>query len=346
MDELIFHIAQGNELDLAQIEAAIAALVDEKVSEDMKSAFLKALHDRRETAQEIAGFVWALLKRAVNPEIDRARLHGPLLDVCGTGGDRMDLFNVSTTATFVLAAGGAVIVKHGNRSITSKCGGADVLESLGVAIDLPPAAMRQCLERTGIGFMFAPSYHPAFKVIAPVRRRLAAEGVFTVFNILGPLLNPANPDYQLVGVPSETVLPIYAEVFRLLGRKHAWAVHGESGRIGMGVDEISVSGLTQICAVRAGEVSSHTLDPEPLGFMRAGIEALRGGDCEENARILTGILAGEIRGAKRDVVVLNAAAGFVVSELAPDWSKGIALAEEILDSGRALAKLRELQGCA
>lgn len=346
MQDLISHIQDGNELAPQQIETALAALVDTNVSEDEKAAFLKALHDKGESAREVAGFVWALLKRAQDPGIDPTQLSGPLLDVCGTGGDRADVFNVSTTVMFVVAAGGAVIAKHGNRSITSKCGGADVLEALGIRIDLPSDQLKACMEQTGIGFMFAPSYHPAFQAIGPVRRRLAAENVPTVFNILGPLLNPAKPPYQLVGVFSRSFLPILGEAFVLLGRKRAWAVHGASGRVGHGLDEISTIGTTEICEVRNGVMSSHTLEPEPLGFLQTGVEALRGGDCAENARILQGILAGEIRGSKRDVVVLNAAAGFVVSELATDIAQGIALAEEQLDSGRALAKLRELQSFA
>lgn len=343
MQDLTSHIQAGNELAPQQIEAALAALVDTGVDENEKAAFLKALHDKGETAREVAGFVWALLKCSINPDIDPAQLGGPLLDVCGTGGDRADLFNVSTTTMFVLAAGGAVIAKHGNRGITSKCGGADVLEALGVRIDLPPEQLKACMERTGMGFMFAPSYHPAFQAITPARRRLAAENVPTVFNILGPLLNPAQPPYQLVGVFSRSFLPVLSDAFVLLGRKHAWAVHGASGRVGHGVDEISTMGTTEICEVRDGVISSHTLDPEPLGFLKAGIEALRGGDCAENARILQGILSGEIHGSKRDVVVLNAAAGFVVCDLAVDMAAGIAMAEEQLDSGGALAKLRELQ---
>lgn len=343
MDDLISHLQHGRELDAALIQSALAVLVDEKADAACKGAFLQALRDKGETPGEIAGFVRELLSRAVDPGLDAATLPGPMLDVCGTGGDRMELFNVSTTAMFVLAAGRAVIVKHGNRGMTSRCGGADVLEELGVKIDLAPAGFRRCVERVGIGFLFAPNYHPAFRVIAPVRKALAARGVATIFNILGPLLNPARPGHQLVGVFQKSILPKYAEAFALLGRTHAWAVHGSSGPVGGGVDEISTIGTTEICAVRNGEISSHTLDAEPLGFPRASIEELRGGDCAENARILMGVLSGHIRGAKRDVVVLNAAAGFVVADLAPDLAAGIALAEEHLDNGSALEKLRALQ---
>jgi anthranilate phosphoribosyltransferase len=254
----------------------------------------------------------------------------------------MELFNVSTTAMFLLAAGGAVVVKHGNRGITSRSGGADVLEALGVRIELPPAMLRDCIAATGIGFMFAPAYHPAFKVIAPVRKALAARGVTTIFNLLGPLLNPARPPFQLAGIFSETLLPKYAEVLGLLARRCAWAVHG-SGGPGGGVDELSTLGINHYCQVRDRVVTAHILDAGALGFPRAEIEELRGGDRVENARILTGILAGQIHGPKRDVTVLNAGAGFVVCGLAPHLADGIALASEQLDSGRALASLKALQ---
>jgi anthranilate phosphoribosyltransferase len=256
----------------------------------------------------------------------------------------MELFNVSTTAMFLLAAGGAVVAKHGNRGITSKSGGADVLEALGVEIEYGPELLRECLAATGVGFMFAPAYHPSFKVIAPVRKALAAQGVATIFNILGPLLNPARPPYQLAGIFSESLLAKYAEVLGLLGRRRAWAVHGSSGpaRTG-GVDELSTLGVNHYCVVAEGVVSAHKLDPAALGFPRAEIEDLRGGDRVENARILTGILDGRIHGARRDVVMLNAAAGFVVCGLARDMADGLAWAHEQLASGRALAKLKALQ---
>jgi anthranilate phosphoribosyltransferase len=210
-----------------------------------------------------------------------------------------------------------------------------------VKIEYPPELLRECMAATGMGFIFAPAYHPSFKVIGPVRKALAAQGVATIFNILGPLLNPARPPFQLVGIFSESLLPKYAEVLRLLGRRSAWAVHGASGW--GGVDELSTLGINHYCAVKDGEVTAHTLDPEPLGFSRANIEELRGGDRAENARILIGVLAGHIHGPKRDVVILNAAAGFVVAGLAADMVEGIARAHEQLDSGRAVAKLKALQ---
>ncbi len=343
MRALIEILKLGRELDDDAIAQAAQALLSAEVEDESKAEFLIALREKGETSTELAGFVRAFLTRAVDPQIDAARLPGPMLDICGTGGDRMDLFNVSTTSMFVLAAGGAVVVKHGNRAITSKCGGADVLESLGVRIDLPPGDLKRCVEETGAGFMFAPHYHPAFKAVAPVRRKLAEQGITTVFNMLGPLLNPAQPPHQLIGVFAKSLLPKFAEVLALLNRKSAWAVHGSAGPDG-GVDELSTMGPTEIHPVQNGHPSRKwTANPVDAGLASASIEELRGGTCEENARILEGILDGSIRGPKRDVVLLNAAAGLVVASLAADLPSGVAQAAELIDSGRAVGKLNALR---
>ena len=288
----------------------------------------------------------AFLERAIDPGLDPATLPGPAIDVCGTGGDRLDLFNVSTTAMFVLAAGGAAVVKHGNRSVTSRCGGADVLEALGVPVELPPDALRRCMASAGCAFLFAPRYHPAFKIVAPIRKALAAEGVPTVFNLLGPLLNPARPECQLAGIFSEAALPKYASVLHRLGRRRAWAVHGIAAN-GAGMDEVSSMGPTRIHPVENGEIgapwalSVETL--ERLGIAPPRLEDLRGGSLEENARITEGILDGSLRGPKRDLVLLNAAAGFVVAGLAADLPDAFALARSQIDSGEALARLNALR---
>jgi len=337
VQELITILKSGSDLNVNQIESAIDRLLSGNLDPSLKAEFLKALRNKGETAGEIAAFVNALLARAIDPGIDRSRLAGPLLDVCGTGGDQMDLFNISTTGMFVIAAGGAVVVKHGNRGITSKCGGADVLEALGVRIDLGPVELKRCVETTGLGFLFAPIYHPAFKVIAPVRKALAEEGIKTIFNILGPLLNPARPDYQLVGIFDKTLLAKYAAVLGLLGRKNAWALNGA------GADEILPFGATEVVESTSAGLRNFVIEPGLLGISPCSQEDLRGGDKAENAAILLGVLDGSIRGAKRDVVLLNAAAGFVVTGLAPDLTAGIALANEQIDSGRALAKLQALR---
>lgn len=340
MQELIAQLQSGRDLDAAQAEQAVAQLTAAAVTDEAKADLLKALREKGESAGEIAAFAQALLARAIDPGLDAAALPGPMIDVCGTGGDRLELFNVSTATMFVLAAGGACVVKHGNRAITSKCGGADVLEQLGVRIDLAPAELRRCVEAHGLGFIFAPAYHPAFKAIAPVRKALAAQGIPSVFNLLGPLLNPARPPYQLVGIFSPVLLPKYAETLAVLGRARAWAVHG------CGMDELSLTGASAVCEVADGNIRELTVDPAALGLSPCSIEELRGGDRAENAAILTAILDGSERGPKRDIVLLNAAAGFVITGLAPDLAAGLALAREQIVSGRAFGKLRDLQAFA
>ena len=303
-----------------------------------KAAFLRALRAKGETPGEIAGFARALLARAVDPEIDPARLPGPMIDVCGTGGDQLHLFNVSTTVAFVLAGGGAAVVKHGNRAVTSQSGGADVLAALGVPLDLPPAALRRSLEKAGFGFLFAPQYHPAFAAIGPVRRQLAAEGIGTIFNLLGPLLNPARPGHQLVGIFTAGLTATYAEVLRQLGRRSVWVVHGAGG-----MDELSTLGVNHVSRFdlrRSREMFHETLIPEQTGLPRINtLDELHGGTAEDNARVLTGILAGEIGGSRRDIVLLNAAAGFVAAGLAADLLDGVERARGSLSSGQALRAL-------
>lgn len=338
MQTLTTPLQDGRDLTPEEVEHAVAQLVSAEVPDAEKADFLRALRGKGETAAEIAAFARALLARAVDPGIAAANVPGPMLDVCGTGGDKLDLFNISTTAMFILAAGGVCVVKHGNRAITSKCGGADVLEELGVRIDLAPAELRRMVETHGIGFLFAPAYHPAFKAIVPVRKALAAQGIPTVFNLLGPLLNPARPAHQLVGIFSAALLPKYADALAALGRVRAWAVHGS------GMDELSLAGPSDVREIAGDTVREFTVDPRELGLARCGVEALRGGDRATNAAILTAILDGTERGPKRDIVLLNAAAGFVITGLAGDLAAGLELAGGQIRSGRALAKLRALAG--
>jgi anthranilate phosphoribosyltransferase len=265
-----------------------------------------------------------------------------MIDICGTGGAGLHLFNVSTTIMFILAAGGAVVVKHGNRMVTSLCGSADVLEELGVPIQLGPEQLRDCVERLGIGFIFAPQYYPAFRAIAGMRERLARENRHTIFNLLGPLLNPARPRRQLIGVFAPRLPPIFAEVLRQLGRERAWVVHGLAAD-SAGMDNISTCGATTIAELQGGEITSAVLDVNWLGIPRAAVVELQGGNARENAATLEGILAGKITGPRRDIAVANAAGGFVVAGLARDLNEGIALAGQQIDTGRALAKLHALR---
>jgi anthranilate phosphoribosyltransferase len=337
MENLTQSLREGRDLDATHVREAVAALISEQVPGSEKKDFLRALRTKGETAAEIAAFSQALLAHAVRPELDPGRLPGPTLDVCGTGGDRRGFFNVSTAVMFVAAAAGACVVKHGNRSITSKTGAADVLEELGVKLELTPARLRQCLEQHGVAFLFAPAWHPAFKAIGPIRKELAAEGTPTIFNLLGPLLNPAWPDHQLVGIFSDALLPKYAEALRILDRRCAWVVHGD------GTDELTLTGPSEVRAVQPGAVRAFTLTPEEFGLARCAPEALLGGERTENARILLAILDGSERGPKRDMVLLNSAAALVVAGLARDVATGLDLARKAIDGGSAMGKLRELQ---
>ena len=342
MKALIEKLRNGIDLNPGDVDLAVVQLLSDQVDDELKAEFLTVLHKKGETAEEMVAFVKQLMKRAVDPMIDPAQLPGPMIDICGTGGDGLDFFNVSTTAMFVVAAGGAVVVKHGNRRVTSSCGSADVLEQLGIAIDLAPEQLQESLKRHGLGFVFARSYHPAFRALAQMRERLARQNMRTVFNLLGPLLNPARPARQLIGVFDPRLTGIFAEALRQLERERAWVVHG-LGDNGAGMDDISISGATTVAELADGKVSSAILDVSWLGIPRAAVGELQGGDARENAATIDGILSGKISGAKRNMTIVNAAGGFVVAGLARDLKEGIDLAREEIDSGRALEKLRALQ---
>ncbi|HWB06584.1 MAG TPA: anthranilate phosphoribosyltransferase [Verrucomicrobiales bacterium] len=337
--EITVALRDGQSLDAAAVETAAAFLLDAGAETELKADLLRALSKKGETAGEIAAFVKVFLKHAVRPLLDAAALGRPVMDVCGTGGDKLNLFNISTASMFVLAGGGVVVVKHGNRGITSQSGGADVLEALGVAVNLTPEQFAACVTDHGAGFMLAPQYHPAFKAVAPVRAQLAGEGVRTIFNLIGPLLNPVQPPMQMVGVYDPALPPVYAEIMRELGRARAWAVHGTVPG-GSGMDEVSILGPTRVVALSGGEIGETT---ETVPLPVPAIEELKGGDAKTNAGIIQGILSREIRGAKRDIVLANAAAGFRVAGVCDSWPEAIARAEESLDSGRAKEVLDKLR---
>lgn len=343
MDALIHHLEEKQDLTSREVEVAAALLLDPAAPDAKKERLLEALALKGETAGEIAGFVEAFLQHAVDPHLGLLELEGPTLDVCGTGGDQLDLFNVSTTAMFIAAAAGAVVVKHGNRGITSKSGGADVLEALGVRIDLSADEFRGCIEKAGLGFMFAPIYHPAFKAIVPVRKALAARGVKTIFNLIGPLLNPARPECQLVGVFSRDLCPAFGEILQRLGRESAWVVHGTTGD-GRSVDEVSLMGSTRI--FKSGsmqEMDDEEVRPRDFGLKHAEVAELQGGDAKANAIILEDILAGRETGPKRDMVLMNSGAALACAGLADNMGDGIEISREMITSGAALEKLRLLQ---
>ncbi len=343
MDALIHHLEAKQELSPREVEVAAALLLDPAMPDEKKARLLAALALKGETPGEIAGFVEAFLEHAINPHLGLLDLEGPTLDVCGTGGDQLDLFNISTTAMFIAAAAGAVVVKHGNRGITSKSGGADVLEALGIRIDLPADDFRNCVEKAGIGFMFAPLYHPAFKAVVAVRKSLAAQGVKTIFNLIGPLLNPARPQCQLIGVFNRDLCPDFAAILQRLGRHSAWVVHGTTGD-GRAVDEVSLMGATRI--FKSGlyqEMVDEEIHPHDFGMKHAEVAELQGGDAKVNAAILEAILAGRETGPKRDMVLMNAGAALACAGLADDMGDGIEISREMITSGAALEKLRLLQ---
>ena len=342
MKTLIERLNAGIDLNAGDVGLAVALLLSDTTDDSLKANFLTALHRKGESVEEIVYFVQQLINRGLDPLLDPKNVAGPMIDVCGTGGDGVDLFNVSTTIMFVLAAGGAVVVKHGNRSVTSRCGSADVLEALGVPFDLPPAHLKECAERLGLCFIFARQYNPAFRAIAELRARLARDNIRTVFSLLGPLLNPTRPARQLIGVFSPRLTSVFAEVLRRLGRERAWVVHGLT-ETDAGIDDISISGATILAELLQGKVISGVIDSRWLNIPTGALDDLRGGNAAENAVHLEGILTGEVKGAKRNLTLVNAAGGFVVAGLARDMSDGIALAREQIDSGRALEKLRDFQ---
>ena len=342
MISLIEKIRAGNDLSAFDVQEAAAFLLSDSIEAKTKADFLTALHDKGESASEIASFVRVLLERAVPLEIE---VDGPIVDVCGTGGDGIDLFNVSTAITFVLAAGGATVVKHGNRGVTSRSGSADVLEALGVAIDLEPDDLRECIKRLGCGFVFARTYHPAFRALAEMRLRLARRQQRTIFNLLGPLLNPARPKRQLIGVFSPHLTMLFADVLRQLDCERAWIVSGTAVD-SLTMDDVSTIGPTAVAEVNFGKITSAVLDTRWLGIPQATLPELTGGDAKTNAETIMRILAGGETGPKHDLVIANAAAGFVVSGLASEMNAGIAMAREQIESGRALEKLKGLQNYA
>jgi anthranilate phosphoribosyltransferase len=315
--------------DLAEAEAAatMREILSGEATPAQLGAFLIALRLKGETVDEITGMASVMREHALRVEVE-----GPLLDTCGTGGDERGTFNVSTAAAFVAAGAGVRIAKHGNRAMTSGCGSADVLEALGAKIDLTPKQVAECIRRTGFGFMFAQAFHPAMKHAAGPRREI---GVRTVFNILGPLTNPAKAQHQLLGVARPEIAPKIAAALQRLDGSHSLVVHGNDG-----VDELSISGPSSVHEIRNGRIREYTVSPEDAGLFTAPVEGIRGGTPEENAAVLREILRGA-RGPVRDVVVLNAAAALMAADAAKDLEAGARLAAEAIDSGVAAKKLED-----
>lgn len=330
----------GQSLSREEARAVMAQILAGECTDAQIAALLVALHMKGETVEEIVGFAEAIRTAAVplvsaqNSTIDVSGTErDALVDTCGTGGDASGTFNISTATALVVAGAGVRVAKHGNRSVTSKCGSADVVEALGVKLTLPPARVAQCLDEVGIAFLFAPAMHSAMKYVQPARRELRLR---TVFNLLGPLTNPAHASAQVVGVYSANLVEKLAEALCMLGLKRALVVHGSDG-----LDEITITGPTRIAEVRNGAVRSYEVEPEQFGLKRATLDDISGGDVTANANIIRAILDGH-KGARRDVVLLNASATLVAAGRADSIAEAMPIATESLDSGAAATKLEAL----
>jgi anthranilate phosphoribosyltransferase len=328
--DAISKLADRMSLTEGESEAVMREIMEGQATPAQIAAFLTALRLKGETVDEVVGAARVMREKAVKIRVD-----DPLVvDTCGTGGDRKGTFNISTATAFVVAGAGVTVAKHGNRATSSKSGSADVLRALGVNIDIPPFAVEECVNQIGIGFLFAPLFHGAMKHAVAPRQEI---GIRTLFNILGPLTNPAGASIQILGVYADPLADLMAQVLIKLGARHCFVVHGEDG-----LDEISISGPTRFCEGKEGRISCYHLDPRDLGLALAGLDAIAGGGPEENAKILRGILSGE-RGPKRDIVLLNAAPPLVACGRAKDFAEGIVLAARAIDSGAAMQKLDQLR---
>ena len=324
--EAIATLVRGSSLSMEEASAVMQEIMEATPSQ--LGAFVTALSIKGETMEEIAGLAKIMRAKAIHVESS-----GEMIDIVGTGGDQSGTFNISTTAAFVAAGAGLKVAKHGNRAASSRSGSADVLEALGVRIDLTAKQVAACLEEVGIGFMFAQVFHPAMKNAAGTRREI---GIPTVFNVLGPLTNPAGAQALVLGVAREPLLEKMAGALGSLGLRHALVVHGEDG-----LDEITITGKTHVCELKVGLIKRYTVCPEDFGIARAEAGSIKGGCAADNAAISRSVLAGE-RGPRRDIVLLNAAAALVAGDKVASMVEGVALARQVLDSGKAMDKLERL----
>jgi len=327
--EYIELLLQNEDLSFEQARSLLDVIFEGEVSEAQTAAFLTAMRIKGATAAELAGLAKSLRNHAVKVEVNIDNL----VDTCGTGGGVIKTSNISTASAIVAAGAGVYVAKHGNRGITSKCGSADVLEELGVKIDAGAKTVAECIKQAHIGFMFAPMFHPAMKYVQPIRKSL---GFRTVFNILGPLANPAGAKRQVLGVADESLMQIIAEALKLLGIEYAMVVHSN------GMDEISTAGVTKITELKQGRIESRELNAEDLGIPPANIDDLKVTDAKRSAKVLREILSGKQSGPRKDIVVLNAAAAIIVSGLADDFQSAIKLVEASVSDGKSLACLEKL----
>ena len=326
--EAISQVIGGKSLTMSEASQVMAEIMEGQVTPAQFGAFVTALRLKGETVEEIAGMAQTMRSKAIPVIVDE-----PVIDTCGTGGDNSATFNISTAAAFVVAGAGVKVAKHGNRAMSSKCGSADVLEALGIKIDLTARQVQRCLKEVGIGFMFAPSFHPAMKFAAAPRKEI---GIRTVFNILGPLTNPAGAKAQVLGVADQSLVEKMAKVLQLLDCKHALVVHSEDG-----LDELTVTGKTYICELRNNKLQNYSITPEEVGLPRANINDLKGGTAAENASLLRDILSGRTTHAM-NAVLLNAAGALKAAERVETLADGVLFARGCVGTGRALEKLNGL----
>ncbi len=327
--EAIAKLVEGVDLATDEAEDVMREIMEGKASPSQISAYITALRMKGETVSEITGSVRVMREKATHVRVD-----DPLVvDTCGTGGDHLNTFNISTTVAFVVAGGDITVAKHGNRSVSSACGSADVLKALGVDIDISPERVGDCINEIGIGFLFAPLFHGAMKHAVLPRQEI---GIRTIFNILGPLTNPAGASIQVLGVFSSKLTDLMAQVLVKLGSKHCFIVHGMDG-----LDEITISGKSRISEGKSGRVTTYFIEPGDFQLKDGNLKTLIGGNAVANAAILQSVLRGE-KGAKRHVVLMNAAPAFVATGKAKNLQEGFSLAEESIDSGMAMMKLEQL----
>ncbi|MBN2183021.1 MAG: anthranilate phosphoribosyltransferase [Sedimentisphaerales bacterium] len=327
--EYIKPLLEGESLSFEQATSLLDIVFEGQVPEPQIAAFLTAMRIKGSTAQEIAGLARSLRSHAVKVESGIENM----VDVVGTGGAAVKTFNVSTAAALVAAGAGVYVAKHGNRAITSKCGAADVLEQLGVNVAPGPEVVAKCIREARVGFMFAPMYHPAMKYVQPIRKSL---GFRTVFNILGPLANPAGVPALVLGVAEERLLEVMAEALKILDTRFAMVVHSS------GLDEMSIAGLTKILELKNGQITDKEINPVDLGFEQADINSLKVGDAKASAKIIRDILTGQENGMGRDIILLNAGAAIIAGGLAEDFADAIELAKASIDNGKALDCLEKL----
>ena len=327
--EAIAKVVEKKDLREDEMVSVMREIMEGEATPAQIAAFITALRMKGETVDEITGAARVMREKALKVKTKAS----VVVDTCGTGGDESFTFNISTAAAFVAAGAGLTVAKHGNRSVSSKSGSADVLKSLGVNIEAEVQKVEECLDSIGIGFLFAPLMHGAMKYAAPVRREI---GIRTIFNILGPLTNPAGARYQVLGVYRSELTEVLANVLKNLGSTRAFVVSGNDG-----LDEMTLTSETKVSELKDGKVKTYSIKPEEFGMTRCKLFELQGGEPDDNARIISAILKGD-KGPKRDVVVLNAAAAIVASGMAKDMKEGIKLAEEAIDSGKALEKLEKL----